>query len=461
VPERPPGPLHGGDERSGGVDIRDAEVTLTHGDIIGRDQYNFITQLINLPLSTRIAVVVMALALVAAVALVATTQADTLLRFTRGADPMTGDFNIAVAAFGQVGQDGRIESSTDGETLSRTITDGIRKEVTQIPNVNPEVRHDGVPLIREQDPVARETQLRDLARGLNADLIIFGELAGSGASRTVQPSFYVRSGARGAEEILGSNHLGTPVGAPEDLSRVAPSATLRTRIDALTRFTLGLEALIQKDASSAVTWFDRAVNTADWKDKEGKEIAYLFLGTAYKARGNAGDLDRALEAYTTSARLNEQYARAYIGQGNVYYQQYDELRRSGQQRPELLDQALAAYEQAEGAADKPNTALVEGKIHVTTGNVYLVKAQSEESASDFRTAEQQFLWVLDQYAAGAADMRELVPRAYFGLGVVYERGYADQQQAASFYQQCLATAQSDEEIAASARAQLAAIARQQ
>src|SRR5205807_1595416 len=148
------------------------------------------------------------------------------------------------------------------------------------------------------------------------------ELAGAGPSRTVQPEFYVRGGTRGAEEILGASHVGTPVAMPENLSRSLPSQMLRSRIEALTQFTLGLERLIQRDSPAAVNWFQRAVTTPGWRNNEGKEVAYLLLGTALRARNQPGDLDLALQAYWTSADLNPQYARAHIGLGNVYYDQF-------------------------------------------------------------------------------------------------------------------------------------------
>jgi hypothetical protein len=57
--------------------------------------------------------------------------------------------------------------------------------------------------------------------------------------------------------------------------------------------------------------------------------------------------------------------------------------------------------------------------------------------------------------AADAALRELVPRAYFGLGLVYERGPNDRQRAAAYYRQCIALAAStDPEIVDLARRQL-------
>ena len=46
-------------------------------------------------------------------------------------------------------------------------------------------------------------------------------------------------------------------------------------------------------------------------------------------------------------------------------------------------------------------------------------------------------------ASGNSDVAQFEPRAYFGLGVVYERGYHDPRQAASYYERCIAAAGTD------------------
>jgi tetratricopeptide (TPR) repeat protein len=439
---------------SGGVQIDNATVAV-QGSIVGRDQNIFTTYFTRLPTSTRIGVIIIAAAAVLTLVVLTATQFETIVHLVRGPGPMTGEFNVAIAAFGQIDAQGQVQSSPDGDILSKTIGATIGRELAGLPNVNAQVRSDGVALVRERDPSIRDASLRDLTQRLNADLIIYGWLVGSGAERTVQPEFYVRGGPAGAGEIIGSNQLGTPVGVPEEMSKAVASQALSSRVEALTQFTLGLENLIQGNPDTAVTWFSQAVATPGWRDQEGKEIAYLFLGTAYKVRDKGDDLEQAYQAYKKSADLNPRYARAYIGMGNVYYTQYA---RSSGQHPDLLDLALNEYNQAETASDRPAGGLVEGKVHLTQANVYLVRAETGDPTS-YPLAEQHFQWIIDSsLGAGSADVAELLPRAYFGMAVIYERRDNDLTQAAEYYQKTIASAgRGDDDVKQLATRQLAIV----
>ncbi len=370
--------------------------------------------------------------------------------------PMSGIVNFAVAEFGQINESGAVVKWENGPRLSQSLYQQLERELNDIRALTGrfQLRHEGVGLITGSSSAARTETAGRTADQLRAQLVIYGNLERRGTQTMFSPEFYV-SGLRGAEELVGPNRLGTPVvseGREDSLGyALVLSDALKARSEALTLFTVGLTYHVMGQPGSAVEFFERARGVQPWADSDGKEVVYLFLGTAYKERNGEGDLERARDAYLTAAQLNPQYARAYIGLGNLYYEEFN---RSDMSDLSLIDRAIAEYDRASAATVKPETAYVDAKVHVNLGNAYVVKAQAGEPAL-FTRAQTEYTQVVADYERGRNDIQQFAAQAYLGLGLIYDLAAGDTANAAESYRRAINAATSNKEVEQMAQARLA------
>jgi tetratricopeptide (TPR) repeat protein len=358
--------------------------------------------------------------------------------------PMTGLLNFAVADFGQLDADGRSVPWDYGTRLSDSVSASLARELQGLPTLQGvvQMRHAGLGIVPGETPSARAEAARRLASELDAQLVIYGTLQAQGNQDVFVPEFFVSS-LPGGEELLGAFQLGAPVAtsrSPQSLpERLGLNETMRMRSQAVTLFSIGLTYLMVKQPASAVPYFEQARAALEGTDSGGQEVIQLFLGTGYKLRDQEGDLERAEQAYRAAATRNPDYARAYIGLGNVHYERFI---RSAYADHTELEAAQAQYERAEQARLKPETALVEAKVRISLGNVYVTRAQLGD-VERFAQAEQLFQSVVGEYQAGHAELADLASRAFLGLGIIAERGPGDCATALAYYGQVLALNRDD------------------
>ena len=383
---------------------------------------------------------------------------------------MDGLFNIAVAQFGKLDSAGQVSAWEDGTRLSASLARSLQTEFASSPNLSGvQVRAQDVGLVQGQTPGARDDAARRIANNLHADIVIYGYLEQQGDTTVFVPRFYINnrrdisgqqavSVLNGAEELVGTNQLGSPVPTSESLGgALVVNDTLKSRLDALTYFTEGLAYLVAHQAGKAIDWFGRAADPTVWADEQGKEVIYLFLGTAYMQRNQPGDLDLARQAYQKSHDLNPHYARAYIGLGNVSYEKY----RRDQADRTNLDQAAAFYQNALDANDQTLTLLIEAKVYFSLGNIHNAQAQTGQPQL-FSQAEGELKQVITAYQKNEQDpdLKALAAYAYLGLGIARERGAQDYAGAANYYQACLAIVGDNLQVQQLAEAQLEIVRKQ-
>lgn len=404
---------------------------VTIGDVVSGDQLTVqiaLTQARGLRLTAAIAAATLLVSLVAAAAL--------LWPAVAGPGPMDGLFNVAVADFGRVGPDGQVGAWADGARLSGSIALRLAQEFAAADGLGGvvQVRHERVGLITGRTPGERAERARRRAAELGAHVLIYGSLDGASGEARFVPQFYIGEQAfANAEELVGSERLGAPVpvagAAPGLGAGLQLGDSLQARTRALTLFVVGLAYFVSGDEARAGGFFERAAAVEGWDDPEGKEVIYLFLGSAHKAGGDPAALERAREAYERARSLNGEYARAYIGLGNVAYEQF---RAGGNRDVALIGEAIAWYERAAQAKVQPAQAYADVKILISLGNGYLARAQLGRPG-DFAAAAQYYQVVADAYAGGAADLASYASQAHFGLGVIAERRDGDPAAALAHY----------------------------
>jgi tetratricopeptide (TPR) repeat protein len=337
--------------------------------------------------------------------------------------PMRGEFNVAVAAFKQIPED----AAPVATSASQMIYDFLESEYDLSSFEDVEVRHGGVGVIAEAP------EARALAEAINAHLVIYGTVTVVGDDALLSPKFFVAETFRAdVGELNGQHQLALPVAFNvQDLIdyESAPNEKLRQKTAILTAFTKALAYLAADDLPLARDSIGTALAEAErYGEFEGQEVLYLF----------ASDISRRSEAFEAAQAyldqaldLNPNYARAYVAQANIYYDQ------------DNLAQAFAAYQQALDIEDRAYGALIVEKANLGLGNIYVYQyaAASENAAAapselaalaDLALAHYRV--VLDAYeaahSAGAARsggarpqrrLRELAAQAAYFTGVVHEQ----------------------------------------
>jgi tetratricopeptide (TPR) repeat protein len=349
---------------------------------------------------------------------------------------MEGDFNIAVAQFGQAAERGIVRSAT-ATKISNSLFHFLDGEYQATDfELDVEVTHKNIPIIQEGLEAER------LAKRVNADIVIYGSLHADGDSAELYPRFFVFD-KPDTGELTGPSELAHPIsfelselGSQDDIN-----TKLRTRAAILVSFTKGLVYAAADNHGAASHAFQQAVTETRAHDRfEGEEVLYLLLAVAKRKQQ---DWDGALENLDQALALNPDYARAYIGRGNVYYAQAI----IDWSDTDKLDQARREYEQAASVQAYLPGAYIEEKVNVALGNVYLVQAQQTGDTALYAQATRRFEAVTTKYEdTGNERLMGLAATAYFGLGAAYER-QRDDSAALRAYESCIQTAEDDKLIA--------------
>jgi tetratricopeptide (TPR) repeat protein len=240
-----------------------------------------------------------------------------------------------------------------------------------------------------------------------------------------------------AEEFFGQHSLGSTI---ETVGEVGRNAVIRdalrgeilSRSRALVEFIIGLSHYGANDSKAAFAHFQAAQSIGEWRDEQGKEVLYLFLGNA---AGKLEDLDGADRFYDRALELSPQYARALVGRAEVLFH-----RARGACEADAVDvgglaRSDAAYEAAKAAQIQPALSDVPTKVALGRARVHWCLSQA--GAGDYLPqAEQEFQQVVDEFRRGNQRVRQLAAESYGGLGFVHlERAGADgHRQAADAFQ---------------------------
>jgi tetratricopeptide (TPR) repeat protein len=333
--------------------------------------------------------------------------------YSKQPEKMTGNFNISVAQFGEIQADGSIKPSANAEKISSTLFNFLDSEYRASGlGLTVQVAHKNMPLIIE------DAQAEELAKKVNADIVIFGNISVQGDQAEFSPRFYVAEQSD-TKEMTGQNELAYPI--EFDVSNLGSGneihTELRTRAEILFNFTKGLIYYSKEDMDAALRSVQTAIGVAEKLPEpfKGEEALYLL---AAKIEINQEEMEEAHQLLDMALELNPNYARAYLARGNIFYTQAIKTNFDA----DLLDKAQVEYTKAYEAPDQPEGAYIPVKAHTTLGNVLVVKAQQTNDPELFSHAIEHYLYVTEEYERTKDPfLRSYAEVAYFGLGAAYER----------------------------------------
>jgi tetratricopeptide (TPR) repeat protein len=335
---------------------------------------------------------------------------------------MTGDFNIAIAGFTQQGD---FQNSNTGLEVARRVYDRFSNlgKDSGIKVWPPE----WVGTVAGKDRDARATSAEQIAKRINADILVYGMLINNGKSFEISPEFYVSSkDFYLVGEIVGQHELGTPIivsGQENPAERILTSKTLTTRSEVLSRLVLALSYFALQRPDDALTELQAAENTSGWADAEGKHVAYLFIGNMAGKKGDYATAERALKR---ALEIDPEYARALVGLANIYYLNAlpppsttgsaAELKNTNF---DLLNLAIETYQKATRATNKSALSDISTKVHYGLGQCYFVRAQGGIHPS-FDNAIEEFNLVISDYGNGAnTRVQEFAAESHARLGLIF------------------------------------------
>lgn len=358
---------------------------------------------------------------------------------------LTGDYNIAIAQFGEIQEEGKIKPSQNAEKIRMKLFRGLQSEYDgSVLGFSVQVENKNMPL------VTTDSDARKLAKKVNADIVIYGfvTVQPDGKHANFLPQFYVVEHLD-TEEITGTSALAVEL--PFDLSELNSedelNSQLRVRAEILFNFTKALIYYSQKDYSTALRTLNLAIKSAETLPEtfEGQEVLYLLAAKAYTRQT---DYENANQMLDQALLLNPDYARAHLGRGNIYYQQGKIIPQEGQPpayNQDLLFKAKTEYELALQSFDGSEDPYIPIKARTNLGNVFLNLAFIHNGdAGLFAQATDHYLYVVHEFQRTKDPfLHSYAAIAYAGLGGIYQQnGEIDQALAA--YQQAYALADDPE-----------------
>ncbi len=368
-------------------------------------------------------------------------------QFTRSYDEflpenMTGEFNIAIADFGQLNNQGNLLSSAEASEMAAGFSQVLNEELADKPEDDQSIEirsSQDVQMIPWKTLAEYEQAVVELSTRLDADIVFYGYI--NVMNTEFVPKFYLSPDRLPyAEELSGHYELRSPIIDPIDVAgnnevRREVSRLLDQHSFALQPFIQGLSRFRIGDYENAESYFKQAANAEIWIDdtseaEQVKELLYLFMGNT---AGRLAKLDEA-EAYYLKALsvTDDEDARARLGLAEIVFQ-----RSHGNCQPdntqvhvEGLHEAINIYEDVLHVPVPSEFAAV----YVTTkasfglGRSYLCLSLAHAEDAWVK-AESAFQQVIDIYENNNDEtqrrIKERAAESHANLALVYWHGEGD------------------------------------
>jgi tetratricopeptide (TPR) repeat protein len=340
--------------------------------------------------------------------------------------PMDDGFNVAVAEFTMLGEDGQAAVTELSEDVSRLFYDALEIEVTNMRSASrPRIRGpEDIGPVRGDDPVARNLNAAEVASRHNASILVYGVVTSGSNGHAVSLEFYVPDEAFGyGSEAAGPNRLGLPIPFTPPLDS-DKNEKLGARVEALRSIVSGLLEFSEGRYEKAWADFKWATDIGAWLPEEGKEVAWLLMGAsklrAYDCATDSDHLSLAWTAFNEARELNPEYARSYLGLGAAVLEKakiHNGGKLVGVDEGKLID-AEGFYLTSLSAPDQPALAYVPARAASGLGQVHLLGFEWGLPGWSGQEAWDAFQQVVAEYEAAGqpSDLAWLAAGAHAQLG---------------------------------------------
>ena len=307
--------------------------------------------------------------------------------------PLSGDYNLAVAAFTVVDAAGQPLAGGRGAALAGDLPDllqqalqPLRARGVTIGMYGPDV----VGAIEGADESERAAAAARRAGELNADLLLYGVVSVQRDRTVLTPLVYVRGDQlQYAADLAGVHPLGDPVEVADTIER-NPAAPQRLRsklaaeVAGFAHFVVGLGFFKLDDfASAAATLEEGAAGSA--AQPKVQRLSWLFLGSA---AAQQNDWPAAQVYYRRALEVDPGYARAALGLAQIKF-----LQASGGCTVKTIDEAgvaeaIQAY-QAVRLLDSAATDEINTKVPFYVGQATLCQFLIQHELDPAGAAAQQ------------------------------------------------------------------------
>jgi tetratricopeptide (TPR) repeat protein len=340
---------------------------------------------------------------------------------------MTGRFNIAVAEFAPVGG---VDPAV-AETVSQQVFRFLDDQANQISFEDVQVSNTNI------GQITSAQQARSLARRINAQVVIYGDVSPLGDQVLLTPQFYVAEAFRAdVGELNGQQKLAEPITLPQQglTPNSDPVKLLQERTVIMTQFTKTLVYLAVDDLPLAREAIRQAIKHGEQQDPfEGQEVLYLFASEIARLQKDQASAQTFVDQ---ALNLNPEYGRGFIAKANIYYDEGN------------LYQAVEYYRKAKGQPDQPYGAYIPEKANLGIGNSCWLQLQyvlqnSEPdpigSAELEQCALQHYQEVIDFYKEQKepeTNVKEMAAWAYYSIATLL-REPGQSVEAQRMYQEAL------------------------
>ena len=217
------------------------------------------------------------------------------------------------------------------------------------------------------------------------------------------------------------------VGQENVARRIELSNKFESRVQAISRITIGLAYYSLQDFQNALKVFQSAENIPGWDESQGKEVLYLLAGNAAMM---TKDFDTSMTDLNKALSIEPDYGRPLITMGSVYYLQalgpFEKTKKNSDIDLSLIDMAVEKFKQALKAKNQPALSDIPTKAHFGLGQCYLMQSYTGMGLS-LNKAVDEFQIVITNYGNGKNPrIRELAAESHARLGLINDlSGYSN------------------------------------
>lgn len=344
-------------------------------------------------------------------------------RFYKETKAMSGEWNIAVSSFYLKGDVGI--KKDDARNIAKVFFNRLNSEVGDLfktSNIVCELRGpEDIEIIEGDTEGERSIHAQEVAKKINADMLIYGSIEKIRDDLELKPEFYISiKNFYEADELTGNHILGRNIKliAGESIlpSQLNLNRDLSLRAQVLSSVVRGLSYYLIHDYVNSYTNFKKANNDNLWESNEGRQTIYLLEGNA---AGRAKMFEESKSAYLNAIEIDPDYARAYIGLGGIYYLLSMRDKSSAIYNPNtsFLNDSIKLFKKALGIKKSPKLADITTKAEFGLGQAYLALWFSGNRTLD--VSIKYFNKVLKEYKENRNyRIKEIAAESHARLGFV-------------------------------------------